>query len=95
MQLLLPDLPFWEHLDYELLHLADSKSQQTFSKMNTIGWWFDTHDHLPARVTIVPVMCVCDQIRRTNVSGNQQALLLYPTIGNIQYDIHRTPHQCP
>jgi len=59
--------------------------------MNNGDWWWDTQDQLRAGVTIVPVMCASDKTHFTNSSGDQHALPLYFTIGNIRNDVRCTP----
>jgi len=53
-------------------------------------------DQLPARGTIVPVICASDKTQWTIFPGDQHARLLNLTIGNIQKDIRDTPkpHAC-
>jgi hypothetical protein len=55
--------------------------------------WWDTEDQLPARATIVPVICASEKTYVTNVSGDQHAWPLYLTLGNIRKDICCTPTQ--
>jgi len=77
-------------LDCESVRLADSAGHPIYSEMNAGAWWWYMHDHLPAGVTIVPVMCASDKAQWIKVSGDQHAWLLYVVIGNICTDIHRT-----
>jgi hypothetical protein len=58
--------------------------------MNTGDWWWDTQDQLPARATIVPVICASDKTHLINFLGDQHAWPLYLTIGNIRNVIRRT-----
>jgi len=94
IQFLLAHLPLQAHLDFELVRLADSESRRIYSEMYSGDWWWDTQDQLPAGVTIVPVICTSRKTNLTNFSGDQHALPLYLTIGNIQNDIRRTPEKC-
>jgi len=61
--------------------------------MNTGDWWWDTQDQLPARVTIVPVICASDKTHLTNLLDDQYAWPLYLTIGNIRKDIRHIPNK--
>jgi len=56
IRFLLAHLLFQAHLDFELVHLADSGSHRIYSETNTGDWWWDTQDQLPAGETIVPVI---------------------------------------
>jgi len=40
-------------------------------------------DQLPAHTTTVPVIGACEKVQLTNFSGDQHALSLYLTIGDI------------
>jgi hypothetical protein len=91
IQFLLAHLPFQAHLHFELVRLTESESRRIYSKMNTGDWWWDTQDQLPARATILPVICALDKTHLTNSSGDQHAWPLYLTIGNIPKDIRQTP----
>ena len=55
--------------------------------------WWDTHDQLSARATIVSVICASEKTYLTNISVDQHAWPLNLTIGNIQKDIGCTPKQ--
>jgi len=91
IQFLLAHLPFQTHLNFEPVRLADSEGCQIYSEMNMGDWWWHTQDQLPARATIVPVICASDKTHLTNFSGDRHAWPLYPTIGNIRKDIRCTP----
>jgi hypothetical protein len=59
--------------------------------MNTGDWGWDTQVPLPARATIVLVICVSDlKTHLTKFSDDQHAGALYLMIGNIRKDIHHT-----
>jgi len=92
IQFLLVHLPFQAHLDFELVHLADSESRWIYSEINTGDWWWwDMHNQHPVEVMIVPVICVSDKTHLTNSSGDHHAWPLYLIIGNIGKDILSTP----
>jgi hypothetical protein len=95
IQFLLADLPFQAHLNFEPVHLADSEGRRIYSKMNMGDWWWDTQDPLPARATVVPVICAFDKTHLINFSGDQHAWPMYVTIGNIQNTIRCTPTMRP
>jgi len=84
------------HIDLDPVCLADSESRRINSEMNTGDWRWDTEDQLPARATIVPVICASNKTHLTNLSGDQHGWPLYLTIGNIHKDICSTPekHSC-
>jgi len=94
IQFLLSHLPFQVHLSFELVHRIGSESLWLYSEINMGDWWWDMHDQLSARETIVPVICTSDKTQLPNCSGNQHALPLSLTIGNIRQDIHQTPTKC-
>jgi hypothetical protein len=82
---------FQAHLNFQPVRLADSVGCRIYSEMNTGDWWWDTQDQLPARSTILPVICASDKTHLTKFSGDQHPWLLYLTIGNIRQVIRRTP----
>jgi len=73
IQFHLAHLPFRAHLNFGLVRLADSEGRRIYSEMNLGDWRWDTHDQLPARATIVPVMSASDKTHLTNFSGDQHA----------------------
>jgi hypothetical protein len=91
IQFLIAHLALQTHLDFKPVHLAVSEGRRIYCKMNTSDWWWDTQDQLPAGATIVPVSCASPKTHLTIFLGNQHACLLNLTIGNIWYDIRRTP----
>jgi len=91
IQFLLAHLPFQTHLNFELMHLADSDSHRIYSPMNTGNRWWDTQDQLPAGGTILPVICASDKTHSSNFLGYQHAYTVDITIGNVCTDIRRSP----
>jgi len=91
IQFLLAHLPFQAHLDFKLVHVADSRGHRIYSEMNTGDWWWDMLDQLPARATVVPVIYASDMTHLTKFLGSQHTWPLYIMIGNICGDIGRTP----
>jgi hypothetical protein len=70
IKFLLTHLPFQANLHSERLGLADSVGCRIYSEMNTDHWWCDTHNQIPARGTIVAVICASNRTYLTNFSGN-------------------------
>jgi len=105
IQLLLAYLLFQVHLDFELVHLAESVGHPIYTEMDMGDWRWDTLHHLLAGVMIVPVICASYKTQLTNFSGDQHAWQLYLTVGNIRKDIRCTcknsawictgPNSCP
>jgi len=87
----LAHLPFQADLDFELVRLTVSKDRAINNEMNPGVWWWDTQDHLPARATIVSVICVYDKTHLTPISRDQHAWPLYLATDNIRHNIRRTP----
>jgi len=92
---LLAHHPFQADLDCGPVWLAYSESHRISSEMYKVDWWWDMLGQLPARATIVPVICASGKTHLTNSSGDQHAWPLYVTIGNIPNDICRTPQSHP
>jgi len=90
LHFLLTHLPFQVHLDLEAERLAYLECHRLYSKMNTVDWDCDTQHQLSARARIVPVICTSNKTHLTKVSGDQHALPLYLTIGNIGNNIRHT-----
>jgi len=76
------------------VRLTVTDGRRIYSEMNTGDLSWDTQHPLPAVATIVPVICASDKTHLTNLSGDQHALPVYLTIGNIRKDIRRTPIKC-
>jgi len=94
IQFLLAHFPFQAHVHFALVRRTDSEGRQLYSEINTGDWWWDTQDLLPARATIVPVICVSNKTHLTNLSCDHHAWPLYVTIANIQKDIRQTHDKC-
>ena len=62
-----------EHLNFELVHLADLESHEIYSETNTGEWWSDMQDGLTAGAMIVIVICTLDMTHLTDVLGDQDA----------------------
>jgi len=95
MQFLLAHLPLQVHLDFQLVHLADSESHRIYCRRKTADWGWNTQDQCPVGATIVPVICASNTTHLTNFSGNQHTWSLYLTIGNFRTDIHCTRKNWP
>jgi len=70
MQFVPAHLPLQAHLNFEPVCLTDSEGRRMYSKINTGDWWWDTQDQLPARATIVPVICASNISHLTKFSDN-------------------------
>jgi len=90
----LAHLPFQANRNFVPVRLADSGVRRIYSEINTGDWWWDTHDQLPARATIVLGICASEKTHLTNFAGDQHAWPLDLTIGNIGNDFRLSAKKC-
>jgi len=83
-------ITFQAHLNFKPMSLTESKGHRIFSAMNMGDWWWDTEDQLPARATIVQVICASEKTHLTNVLGDEHSWLWYLTTGNVCTDLPQT-----
>jgi hypothetical protein len=81
IQFLLAHLPYEEHLDCELVCLAEFWGCRPFSEMCASNWLRETQDPLSASATIVLVICVSEKTHFTNLSGDWPGWPRFLTIG--------------
>jgi hypothetical protein len=65
--------PFQAHIDFDLVHLADTASYWNYSEMYIGDRWRDSQDYLLAAAKIVPVICASEKTHLTNFSGDQHS----------------------
>ncbi|KAJ7654795.1 hypothetical protein B0H17DRAFT_1214266 [Mycena rosella] len=62
---------------------------QVVNEMWTAEWWWEIQKHLPAGITIVPLILSSDKTMLSNFRGDNSAWPVYLTIGNIGKEMRR------
>jgi len=65
IRFLLPQCPFWAHLDFEPVRLADHDGHQIDIEMISGDCWWNTQKYFPDTPMIVPVICAYDTVHLT------------------------------
>jgi len=69
-EFLVTHLPLQKHRRCEEVQIHDSESHERYCEMNMGECGWDMQNSLPAKATIVPVICTSDKTHLNNYSGD-------------------------
>ena len=89
IQLLLGQLAFKDHMDYQPVQLYDDSGNRVYNEISSGNWWWKTQQEIPDGGTLIPVLLASDKTQLTTYSGDKSGWPLYMSIGNIRKDVRR------